>query len=238
VIPLRDSIRSRRFPLVTVLFIAANVLVFLYEVSLSRPELVAFTMKWGFTPALLFGSGGATPPAPFGLPGMGGGGAPPALTLVTSTFIHGGWTHLGMNMLFLWVFGDNIEDRLGRFKFVVFYVLTGVAANLAHALAAPGADVPVVGASGAIAGVLGAYFLGFPRARITSLIFLGFFVTVTQVPAVVFLVFWFALQLFMGLTSYGAAGQTVAWWAHIGGFAAGALLFILLRGPRRERIHP
>jgi membrane associated rhomboid family serine protease len=121
---------------------------------------------------------------------------------------------------------------------VVFYVLTGVAANLAHALASPGADVPVVGASGAIAGVLGAYFLGFPRARITSLIFLGFFVTVTQVPAVVFLVFWFALQVFMGLTSYGAAGQTIAWWAHIGGFAAGALLFILLRGPRRVRIHP
>jgi membrane associated rhomboid family serine protease len=221
VIPLRDSIRSRRFPILTVLFIVANVLVFLYEVSLTRPELVAFTMKWGFTPALLFGSGG---------------GAPPALTLVTSTFIHGGWTHLGMNMLFLWVFGDNIEDRLGRFKFVVFYLLTGVAANLAHALASPGAEVPVVGASGAIAGVLGAYFLGFPRARITSLIFLGFFVTVTQVPAVVFLVFWFALQLFMGLTSYGAAGQTVAWWAHIGGFAAGIVLFLLLRGPGGARV--
>ena len=230
-IPLRDSVRSRRFPWITIIIIAGNVLVFLYEVSLSRPALVDFTMKWGFTPALLFGPGGTTLPAPFGPPG-GGGAISPWLTLVTSTFVHGGWAHILMNMLFLWIFGDNIEDRLGAFRFVLFYLLTGVAANLTHALASPGANVPVVGASGAIAGVLGAYFLAFPRARITSLIFLGFFITVAQVPALVFLVVWFGLQLFMGLASYGVAGQTVAWWAHVGGFAAGVALYMVLR--RRE----
>ncbi len=229
-IPLRDSVRSRRFPWITILIIAGNVLVFLYEISLSRPALVSFTMKWGFTPALLFGSGGTT--LPFGLPGGGAAGAgavSPWLTLVTSTFVHGGWAHILMNMLFLWVFGDNIEDRLGAFRFALFYLLTGVAANLTHALASPGANVPVVGASGAIAGVLGAYFLAFPQARITSLVFLGLFVTVARVPALVFLVVWFGLQLFMGLTSYGVAGQTVAWWAHVGGFATGIALYMILR---------
>lgn len=220
-IPLRDSVRSRRFPWITIIIIAGNVLVFLYEVSLSRPALVDFTMKWGFTPALLFGPGGGS-----------AGAISPWLTLVTSTFVHGGWAHILMNMLFLWIFGDNIEDRLGASRFVLFYLLTGVAANLTHALASPGANVPVVGASGAIAGVLGAYFLAFPRARITSLIILGIFVTVAQVPALVFLVVWFGLQLFMGLTSYGVAGQTVAWWAHVGGFAAGVALYMVLR--RRE----
>lgn len=220
-IPLRDSVRSRRFPWITIIIIAGNVLVFLYEISLSRPALVDFTMKWGFTPALLFGPGGGS-----------AGAISPWLTLVTSTFVHGGWAHILMNMLFLWIFGDNIEDRLGAFRFVLFYLLTGVAANLTHALASPGAIVPVVGASGAIAGVLGAYFLAFPRARITSLVILGIFVTVAQVPALVFLVVWFGLQLFMGLTSYGVAGQTVAWWAHVGGFAAGVALYMVLR--RRE----
>ncbi len=234
-IPLRDSIRSRRFPLVNTLIIAANVLVFLYEMSLDPKSLAIFSMKWGFTPVTLFGGGGATPPAPFGLPGVGAGGASSYLTLVTSTFLHGGWTHIIFNMLFLWVFGDNVEDRLGRFRYLVFYLLAGVAANLTHGLASPGADVPVIGASGAIAGVLGAYFLAFPRSRITSLVFLGILVTVARVPAVVFLVIWFVLQLFMGLTSYGATGQVVAWWAHIGGFVAGAVLFTLLRGRSGNR---
>ncbi len=229
--------RSRRFPWINILIIAGNVLVFLYENSLGQEALAAFTAKWGFTPALLFGQGGAAPPAPFGAPGFGPGGpgaVSPWLTLVTSTFIHGGWAHIITNMLFLWVFGDNIEDRLGRFRYLFFYLLCGIAANLTHGLAAPGADVPVIGASGAIAGVLGAYLLAFPRARVSSLIFLGIFVTVARVPAVIFLVIWFVLQLFMGLASYGAAGQTVAWWAHIGGFSAGIVLYFILR-PRRAR---
>lgn len=219
-----------------VLIIAVNVLVFLYETSLSREALAFFTARWGLTPAVLFGAGGAAPPAPFGVPGLGpgpGSGVSPWLTLVTSTFVHGGWTHIITNMLFLWVFGDNIEDRLGHFRYLFFYLAAGVAANLANALAAPTSDVPVIGASGAIAGVLGAYFLAFPRARITSLIFLGIFITIARVPAVIFLVIWFVLQLFMGLTTIGAPGQTVAWWAHIGGFAAGAVLYLILR--RREQ---
>ncbi len=219
------------------LIILGNVLVFLYEISLTQNGLVLFTAKWGFTPSLLFSGGvGSAPPAPFGVPGLAPGavgGPSPWVTLVTSTFIHGGWAHIIGNMLFLWVFGDNIEDRLGRLRYLFFYLAVGVTANLVNGLAAPGSDVPVIGASGAIAGVLGAYFLAFPRARVTSLIFLGIFITVARVPAVIFLVIWFVLQLFMGLTTIGAAGQTVAWWAHIGGFAAGAALYLLLR-PREE----
>jgi len=139
-------------------------------------------------------------------------------------------------MLFLWVFGDNIEDRLGRPRYLAFYLLAGVAANLAHALANPGADVPVIGASGAVAGVLGAYFLAFPRSRVTSLVFLGLFVTLARVPAVVFLVLWFAYQLLMGLVSVGAAGQVVAWWAHVGGFLAGGVMWVLVRDRLRRPV--
>ncbi|RJQ11817.1 MAG: rhomboid family intramembrane serine protease [Bacillota bacterium] len=231
-IPLRDSVRSRRFPLVTTLIIVGNALVFLYQLTLTREALVLFTLKWGFTPAMLFGPEGTTAPPPFGIPGLGAGGISPLVTLVTSTFLHGGWSHILFNMLFLWVFGDNVEDRLGKGRFVLFFLLAGVAGNLTHALAAPNADVPVIGASGAVAGVLGAYFLAFPRSRITSLVFLGIFVTIARVPAVVFLLLWFVIQLFSGLASIGAAGQVVAWWAHIGGFVAGAALFAILRSRR------
>ncbi len=219
----------------TVALIAANALVYVYELLLTPIGLKVFTARWGFTPALLFGGGVAAPP-PFGHPGVSAGGVPAVATLVTSTFIHGGFMHLAGNMIFLWVFGDNIEDRLGRAKYVFFYLLMGVVANLVHGLSAPASDVPVIGASGAIAGVLGAYFLAFPRARVTTLIFLGIFITITQVPAIIFLVIWFVLQLISGLTSFGAAGQVVAWWAHIGGFVAGAVLFVLLRGERGERV--
>jgi membrane associated rhomboid family serine protease len=214
VIPLRDSLRSRRFPWVTTLIIAGNVLIFLYETSLDRQGLTGLVMKWGFTPNHLLG---------------GLGPVSPWVTLVTSTFLHGGWSHVLMNMLFLWVFGDNVEDRLGRFRYLVFYLLAGAGANLVHALASPGADVPVVGASGAVAGILGAYFLAFPQARITSLVFLGIIVTLARVPAIVFLVVWFGLQLVMGLLTYGSPGQTVAWWAHVGGFAIGVGLYVVLR---------
>ena len=233
-IPLRDSIRSRRFPLVTTLIIAVNVLVFLHEAGLSPAARAAFTASWGFTPAALFGPWGGAPPFP-GPPGPGAGAVPAAVTLVTSTFLHGGLAHLGGNMLFLWVFGDNVEDRLGRPRFLFFYLAAGALANVTHGLAASASHVPVIGASGAVAGVLGAYFLAFPRSRITSLVFLGIFVTLAQVPAVVFLVLWFVYQLLMGLLSAGAAGQVVAWWAHVGGFVAGGALYYLLR--RRQPRH-
>lgn len=235
-IPLRDSVRSRRFPLVTVLLIAANVIVFGYELTLTSRELIVFAATWGFTPATLFG-GGTTPPPPFGLPGVGAGAVPATVTLITSTFIHAGPLHIIGNMLFLWVFGDNVEDRLGKLRFLGFYLLAGVVANVTHALAGAGSDVPVIGASGAVAGVLGAYFIAYPRARVTSLVFLGVFVTLARVPAVIFLVLWFAYQLLMGLFAIGAPGQIVAWWAHIGGFAMGALAYLLLRGGRSQRVH-
>lgn len=149
-----------------------------------------------------------------------------ASTVVTAMFLHGGWMHLIGNMLYLWVFGDNVEDRLGRLQYLLFYLLTGVVANLAQVLADPQSPVPLIGASGAVAGVLGAYFLTYPRARVLTLMPLGIFITMVQVPAVVFLFLWFVLQLLNGVASIGIpqiAGQ-VAWWAHIGGFITGMVL--------------
>ena len=153
------------------------------------------------------------------------------LPLLTSIFLHGGWFHVLFNMLYLWIFGDNIEDQLGHARFLLFYLLAGIAANLAHVVFFPGSPIPLVGASGAIAGVLGAYIITFPRACITSLIFVVFFVTVRKIPAVYFLIFWFVLQLANALMSLGLMGNSVAWWAHTGGFVAGILLMLLFRKP-------
>jgi membrane associated rhomboid family serine protease len=167
-----------------------------------------------------------------------GYGAPAGLpagfvSALLSMFLHGGWTHFLGNMLFLWIFGDNVEDRLGHFRFVVFYLVSGFAATAAQAIVAPGSTVPMIGASGAISGVLGAYLFLYPRARIVSLVFLGIFVQIMQVPAIVFLPIWFLIQFFSGLAALGAhtaqAGG-VAFFAHIGGFVAGPLLLLLLGG--------
>ncbi len=232
-IPLRDDEPSRRTPLVTVALIAVNVAFFLYELSLGREGLQEFLYSAAFVPARLFGGG---------VPGGDGelqlGGA------LLSMFLHGGWAHIGGNMLFLWIFGDNVEDRLGHVRFVVFYVACGLAATYAQAVAQPDLAVPTVGASGAIAGVLGAYLLLFPTARIHTLVFLGFFITFIEVPALVYLPFWFLLQFVSGLAALGArtSAETggVAWFAHIGGFVAGPLVFFALGGRRgrRERRRP
>jgi membrane associated rhomboid family serine protease len=149
-------------------------------------------------------------------------------------FLHGGWFHLGGNMLYLWIFGDNIEDRMGHVGFLIFYVISGIAAVMTHILLDPNSSVPLVGASGAIAGVLGAYLVLFPRARILSLIPFGFFSRFVHVPAIYFLPIWFVLQLISGLGSM-VAGQAegIAWWAHVGGFVAGMVLaFVFARRPR------
>jgi membrane associated rhomboid family serine protease len=132
-------------------------------------------------------------------------------------------------MLYLWIFGDNIEDRLGHTRFLLFYILAGIAGNLTHIILHSGSPIPLVGASGAIAGVLGAYFITFPRAKITSLFFIVFIIFIREIPAIYFLLFWFILQLVNGLTSLGIMGNTVAWWAHIGGFLVGILLMMLLK---------
>ena len=157
--------------------------------------------------------------------------------LVTSMFLHGGWMHLLGNMLYLHIFGDNVEDRLGHFRYLFFYLATGIVAGVAQLVISPNSSLPMVGASGAIAGVTGAYFLFFPRARVVTLVPVFIFIQIVELPAVFFLFFWFAFQLLLGIGSLGtdASGGGVAFWAHIGGFIAGMVLGPLLAQPRRVR---
>lgn len=212
-IPLRDDNPSSSRPLVNYLIIAACVLVFLYMISLgSGRQGERFVFTYGAIPAEVTGRGGATATQEYP-------------TLITSMFLHGSWFHLGGNMLFLWIFGDNVEDLMGHLGFLVFYVVAGIAAVLTHILLNPNSSAPLIGASGAIAGVLGAYLVLFPRARILSLVPFGFFSRFVYVPAIFFLPLWFVLQLVSGLGSIGAGeAASVAWWAHVGGFVAGVVL--------------
>src|SRR5437764_2184403 len=164
---------------------------------------------------------------------------PNVITLFVCIFLHGGWLHLGGNMLYLWIFGDNIEDRLGQGKYLFFYLACGLLATLAHAVMNPGSDVPSIGASGAIAGVLGAYIVLFPKQRVTTLIPIFIFITVREIPAVFLLGFWIVMQLFFGAASMGGDLERsggVAYFAHIGGFVAGMLLITLLGGRRPRRV--
>jgi len=226
-LPFKDNIPLDRFPVVTVLIIAINVAVFLYELSLEAAgHLETFFEQYGMTPYEIT-HGVSTVPRGF----------PVYLTLITSMFLHGGWLHIGGNMLFLWIFGNNVEDSMGRFRFVIFYLACGLIASAAQIAVEPSSPVVTIGASGAIAGVLGGYLLLYPRARVTTLVFLVVFVTVVQLPAVVVLVFWFFLQLFYGLSGLGSAmGDGVAYFAHIGGFVAG-LLAIRLFTLGKHRVH-
>lgn len=207
----------------SVSLIVINVAVFIYEFSLGH-RVQGFIAQNGLIPASIT-SGGDLADIPF---------RPQAL--ITSLFLHGGWFHVGGNMLYLWIFGDNVEDRLGRFRFLFFYLMCGVAASFAHILANPASTVPTIGASGAIAGVLGAYFLLYPRSRVLTLVPLGFYLQVIQLPAFLFLGFWFLMQFIVGAVSLGASGGGggVAWWAHVGGFVAGAGLQFVLRKRERE----
>lgn len=211
-IPIGDTPKARRFPWVMVLIVALNVLVFLYELSLGR-RLEPFVQSMGLIPAeLLSGRGGAT--------------------LITSMFIHSGFLHLASNMLFLWVFGDNVEDSLGHVGFFLFYMAAGIVAGLTHTLLNPISIVPSVGASGAIAGALGAYLLLFPDAKVRALIFLGPFFTLARIPAVVMIGFWFVTQLVSGLIALEvqtAQSGGVAVWAHIGGFVSGVVAGVVRR---------
>ncbi|MDR5695793.1 MAG: rhomboid family intramembrane serine protease [Armatimonadota bacterium] len=221
-IPLRDINPSRSRPVATYFLIATNILVFLYMASLpSVRELEAFVRTYGLTPAVVRGL--ISHP----------GGFPPFLTFFTSMFLHGGWVHLLGNMLYLWVFGDNVEDAMGHGRFLMFFALTGIVGGMAHVLTNPTSPVPVIGASGAIAGVLGGYLFLYPRARIISFIPLGFFFQLVEIPAIVYLPFWFLIQFASGLASFGVGTMSsVAWWAHIGGFLAG---FVLVRSFARRR---
>jgi membrane associated rhomboid family serine protease len=225
VIPLRDANPTRRTPIVTLALIAACFVAFAYELGIlansGESGLDAFFGQYGLVPADLTRSLAA-----------GAWLSAPVVAIFTSLFLHGGWLHLLGNMLYLWIFGNNIEDRLGRVVFLCFYLLGGVVAGLTQVAIAPGSSVPLIGASGAIAATLGAYLVLYPRARILSLVFLGFFYQLIEVPALLVLGFWFVLQLIDGVASLGASNAQggVAFFAHIGGFVAGALVAAVLRG--------
>ena len=214
-IPFRDDNPTEITPVVTVTFIVLCVLVFIYEVSLSAEASEAFVYMYGAIPAVVFGHV-RLPQELVSLPAYG--------TLISSMFLHGGWMHLIGNMLYLWIFGNNIEDVMGHMKFIVFYMLCGVLAALSHALIDPQSNVPMVGASGAISGILGAYLLLYPHARVLVLIPLGFFSRLMYVPAGVVLGLWILMQMLSGGMSLGHEGGGVAFFAHIGGFAAGMVL--------------
>jgi len=225
VIPLKDENPGGRFPLITVGIIAANLIVFLYQMALPEEVLNRFILRYGMIPAELLGRA----PSLYG-------GPPAAVTLVTSQFLHGGLFHLLGNMLYLWIFGNNIEDLLGRVRFVIFYLLCGILAAGAHVVLNPLSTLPMVGASGAIAGVLGAYLINFPRHRVLVLVVLIFFFTTIYVPAFLVLGLWFVMQFLYILGEVGGGQATnVAYMAHIGGFVAGIWLVGRLRPRHRWR---
>jgi membrane associated rhomboid family serine protease len=209
-IPFRDDVKAKRYPIVTILIILANLGVFLYELSLPSQDLGQLIVHYGVVPA-----------EPSSLP------LAHPITMLTAMFLHGGWFHLIGNMWFLWIFGDNIEDRMGHMRFLFFYLLCGLIASGAHILSAPQSTVPSIGASGAVAGVLGAYLVSYPLARILTLIPLFLIWPIVELPAIVVLGSWFLIQLFNGTSAVAATLETeggIAWWAHVGGFLAGMVL--------------
>lgn len=224
-IPFSDSPAwRRRAPVVMLLIFAANILVFAYQISLG-PGVNRFILSYGTIPYEITRSTDIPPSIGF----------PVYVTLLTSMFIHQGILHLGGNLLFLWVFGDNVEDRLGHFTFLFFYLACGVVAGLTQVAIDPGSRIPAIGASGAISGVLAAYLVLFPRSQVRTLLFVGPFFTITRISAVFLIGFWIVIQVVAGFFSVGfgdgdAGG--IAYFAHIGGFIAGLVLILILR-PRR-----
>jgi membrane associated rhomboid family serine protease len=206
--PLADVIPSRTTPVVTVTLIALNAVAFLYELTLTDDDLQLFVQSFGVVPAYFSWS-----------------------SAVTSMFLHGGWLHFLGNMLYLWIFGDNVEDRLGHGWFVVFYGLCGVAAAVGQTATQPYSLVPMIGASGAIAGVMGAYFVLYPHSRVLTAVFILLFIDLIEIPAIFFLGIWFLMQFFSGVGSIGADSAVggVAFWAHVVGFIAGAGIGALWR---------
>ena len=216
--PLYDTARSRTFPLVNLTLIVANVLAFFYQLQIGPDALQSFIFTWGLIPAKLM-----TDPTNHWN------------TIYSSMFLHGGWFHIINNMWVLFIFGDNVEARMGKFKYLVFYFLSGTAAGLLQTYVLPSSQVPMIGASGAVAGVLGAYLVLFPRSRVASLVPIFFIFTVIEIPAFIYLVFWFVSQLYSGWLSFqGVGGSGIAWWAHIGGFLFGLIMsFVFARRRRR-----
>lgn len=236
-IPLSDpDLKRRTFPYVTVAFLVVNIIVFLYQLTLSDSGLFQFTYRFAAIPFEISGFGN------LGTVAVRVGRSielidlaspiPTWATMFTSMFMHGGFMHILGNMVFLWVFGDNVEDKLGHVKYFCFYITAGIAAVLTQVWAGPDSQVPMVGASGAIAGVLGAYLVFFTRSRIHTLIWFGFFVTRVFIPAIILIGFWILFQFFNGLISLGvptASGGGVAYFAHLGGFVVGVGVAVVWR---------
>jgi membrane associated rhomboid family serine protease len=218
-IPLRDSSPSRTIPFVNYFLIVANVAAFLYEFSLGR-GMAKFIFHFGLIPSEFLSHFQTMHVYPGAF-----------IPIFSSMFLHGGWMHLIGNMLFLYIFGDNVEDRFGHFKYFVFYLIAGISAAATQIYMFPTSTMPMVGASGAIAGVLGAYVFMYPTAKILTLVPIIFFFQIIELPAFMFLGFWFALQIISGMFALGIGADAggVAWWAHIGGFVAGAVFVPFLR---------
>jgi membrane associated rhomboid family serine protease len=233
-IPLKDDVPSRSLPVVNTVIIVLNVLAFLYQFSLGG-AVDAFVQRFGVIPIRYFYEGMQSPDGTVAYFTL----AERIYPLFTSMFLHGGWLHLIGNMLYLWIFGDNVEDRMGHGRYAFFYILCGLIAAGVHVATNQDSPVPTVGASGAIAGVLGAYMLLYPRARVLVVIPIFVFAEMVRLPALLVLGFWFVMQLFQGTLSLAASSTAtggVAWWAHIGGFVAGMLLLLLFK--KRQYIPP
>jgi membrane associated rhomboid family serine protease len=230
-IPLRDNVAPRRLTPINSAFIAANVAVFVYELSLGA-RVAGFVERFALVPVAVTRALAINAH-------RGAGALVPLMTTVTSMFLHGGFWHIAGNMLYLFIFGAAVEYRMGAARYLIFYFAAGIAAALATVWIAPESSVPVIGASGAIAGVLGAYFILYPRGRILTVLPIFIFIQFVEIPAVIYLLFWFAVQLYAGLEQSGGAAAMggVAWWAHVGGFMFGVALgpMLAVNRPRRRR---
>jgi membrane associated rhomboid family serine protease len=224
--PLKDDNPTTITPFVTFALIAINVLIFVYQFFLLEPRSSEiFFYQFGAIPAVVIGQ--QSLPANIGA-------IPPILSVFTSMFLHGGFMHLIGNMWFLWIFGNNIEEAMGHLRFIIFYLICGIIASWSHIASDPSSVLPSIGASGAIGGVMGAYIMLYPRARVWTFIFLFFFIKVLSLPAGIILGYWFVIQLLSGSMAGGQAGGGVAFWAHIGGFLAGVLLVGLFK---KKNVH-
>jgi membrane associated rhomboid family serine protease len=217
--PLYDTARSHKFPLINLVLIVTNILAYLYELQIGPQVLRGFIFTWGLIPVRFLHDPTNT-----------------WTTILTSMFLHGGWFHILSNMWVLFIFGNNVEARLGRLWYLIFYLLSGTSAGLLQSYILPTSQVPMIGASGAIAGVLGAYLVLFPHSRIASLVPIFFIFTLVEVPAYLFLLFWFASQLFSGwFAIQGGGASGIAWWAHVGGFTFGLVMVFLFGNRTAQR---
>lgn len=218
-IPIRDSNPSYTFPVVVVGLILTNAVVYLYEMGMPQGQIEPFFRIYGLVAREFFFAEGLKDRA---------------VPIATSMFLHGGFLHLLGNMWFLWIFGDNVEDRLGHGRFLLLYFVSGVCAALLQVAINPYDETPIVGASGAIAGVLGAYLVMFPHARVLTIVPVFIFLTFINIPASIFLILWFAMQFLYGMGSFMAGAGSIAWWAHVGGFVSGVVMAFLIPKKRRR----